>query len=61
MGEHKRRGYVLGKVPQVVIIPGRLDAMVDARSFRSVVPAHAKTIPVGGRRAEPGMQALINQ
>jgi hypothetical protein len=59
MGEHKRRGYVLGKAPQVVIIPRRLDAVVDARGLLSVVPADAKTIPVGGRRAELGMQALI--
>jgi hypothetical protein len=46
---------------QVAIIPGRLDAMVGARCVLSVEPADAKTITVGGHRAELGMQALVNQ
>jgi hypothetical protein len=61
MGEHQWRGYVLRKFSEVLIVPGRRNTVEYSGITVRAIPANSKSIPVGGRHAKLGMQALINQ
>ena len=59
MREEQRRADVTGKLAQVLVVPGRLGAVEDARGVGRAVPADAEPVAVGRLGAEPRMQALV--
>lgn len=48
------------ELAQVLIVPRRFDAVVDAGRVRGAVPADAEPIAVRGLGAEPRVQALVH-
>jgi hypothetical protein len=59
--EDESRADVPGKLAQVAVVPGRLDALEDAGLPALSVPADAEAVAVGRLGAEPGVEALIDQ
>jgi hypothetical protein len=49
---------VAGELAEVLIVPGRLGAVEDARGVWSAVPADAEPVAVGRLGPEPRMQTL---
>jgi len=48
-------------LPQVLIVPGRLDALEQPWFGRVVIPADPEPVAVGGFGAELRVQALVDQ
>ena len=61
VGEEEVRRDPGGELAQVPVVPGRMDAAVEPRRVAVVVPADAETVPVRRRRAQPRVQALVDQ
>ena len=61
MREDQAGADVPGKVAQVPIVPGRLDALERARRFGLPVPADAEAVAVRRLGSEPRVQALVDQ
>jgi hypothetical protein len=52
---------VTRELTQVAVVPGRLDAAKEARRVGVAVPPDAEPVSVRRRRAEAGMQALVDE
>jgi len=52
---------VTGKLAQVAVVPGRLDALEDAGLVALPVPADAEAVAVGRLGAQLGVEALVDQ
>src|SRR4029450_1098023 len=50
-----------GELPEVPIVPGRLDAVEDSGHVADGVPADAEPVAVRRRGAEPRIEALVDQ
>jgi hypothetical protein len=61
MGEEQGGADMAGELAQVLIVPGRLGAVEDARGVGSAVPADAEPVSVSGLGTEPRMQALSDK
>src|SRR6187200_498700 len=61
MCEEERRGDPRGELTQVAVVPGGMRAAVDPRPLPRLVPAHAKAVAVGRRRALARVEALVDQ
>src|SRR5439155_11928010 len=61
VGEEVRRADVVRELVQVVVVPGRLGAVEDARRGRVAVPADTEAVAVRGFGAKPRVEALVNQ
>ena len=59
--EKQTRGDVTGELAQVLVVPGRLDAVEHARLGLLVVPADPKAVTVGRLRTELRVEALVDQ
>src|SRR3546814_17025094 len=57
----QRRPDGAGRLAQVAVVPGRMDAAVPVRQFVRFmdVPAQAEAVAVGGGGAQARMQALV--
>ena len=61
MREHEPGLEVRRKVTQVPVVPRRLDAVKDARRLADAVPADAESVAVRRLRAEPRVEALVDE
>ena len=62
MREEERRRDVRRELAQVAVVPGRLDALVQARQPSQLgVPADTKAVAVRRCRSLAGVQALVDQ
>jgi hypothetical protein len=60
VGQEERRLDVAGKLAQVALVPGRLNAVKHRRCVDTcVVPADTEAIPVGRLHAQAGVKALV--
>src|SRR3546814_7818642 len=59
----QRRLDGAGRLAQVAVVPGRMDAAVAIRWLGRIpaVPAHAEAVAVGGGGAQARMQALVDK
>src|SRR5262249_38110225 len=61
VGQKKRGLDVAGEVAQVLIVPGRRAAAIDAGPLACSVPADSEAIAVGRLGPQPRVQALIDE
>ena len=59
--EKEVRPDVFCKFPQIAIVPGRADRVIDPRFPAFAIPADAEAVSVGRLNAHLGMQALIDE
>jgi hypothetical protein len=55
------RTDVASQLLEVLVVPRRIDALVDRGSIAVAVPADSEAVPVGRMRAELRMEALVDQ
>ena len=60
VGEEQRSTYLTSNLPQVDVIPRRLNALEDCRFGALSVPADPEAVTVGRCGAHPGVQALVD-
>ena len=61
VGEEEGRRDPGGQLAQVPVVPRRMDAAVEPRGAALVVPADAEAVTVRRRRAQPRVQALVDE